>query len=256
MEEQTNNTTSGTMNNSAQTAHAVHGAIMTGKAIAGAAKGIAAGGPYGALAAGLWQNRKTVLKVILVAVFIMMLPILFILMLPALIFGGFDSNSSDVVMNDNSVIMTNIQTADQAIQTLLQESYDMVMDKIQQEISNLPQGTTYEIINPYEGELLYNSRLIISQYCVANSNYQEISMTNFQETINRRKEHLFSFRKEEKSEIVMNQDGTETTKTSVVFTIQYAGEDYFANTLFALNDDQKELAKEYAANLNLFLEDQ
>ena len=54
----------------------------------------------------------------------------------------------------------------------------------------------------------------------------------------------------------MNQDGTETTKTSVVFTIQYAGEDYFANTLFALNDDQKELAKEYAANLNLFLEDQ
>ena len=85
--EQTNNTTSGTMNNSAQTAHAVHGAIKTGKAIAGAAKGVAAGGPYGALAAGLWQNRKTVLKVILVAVFIMMLPILFILMLPALIYS-------------------------------------------------------------------------------------------------------------------------------------------------------------------------
>ena len=81
-------------------------------------------------------------------------------------------------------------------------------------------------------------------------------MTNFQETINRGKEHLFSFRKEEKSETVMNQDGTETTRTTVVFTVQYAGEDYFANTLFALTDEQKELAKEYAANLNLFLEDQ
>ena len=95
MEEQTNSTASSTIDKSAQTAHAVQGAIKTGKAVASAAKGAAAGGPYGALAAGLWQNRKTVLKVILVAVFIMMLPILFILMLPALIFGGLPEKSWD-----------------------------------------------------------------------------------------------------------------------------------------------------------------
>ena len=36
---------------SAQAAHKIRGAVKTGKAIAGAAKGAAAGGPYGAIAA-------------------------------------------------------------------------------------------------------------------------------------------------------------------------------------------------------------
>lgn len=40
----------GALEQAASTAHTIHGAIKTGKAIAGAAKGAAAGGPYGAVA--------------------------------------------------------------------------------------------------------------------------------------------------------------------------------------------------------------
>ena len=43
---------------SAQAANAIRGAVKTGKAIAGAAKGAAVGGPYGAAAGFIWSNRK------------------------------------------------------------------------------------------------------------------------------------------------------------------------------------------------------
>ena len=87
MAEEKNNQTS-ISEKGAQAANAVRGAVKTGKAIAGAAKGAAAGGPYGAVAGLVWGNRHLIGKIILVVVAIFLLPILFILMLPSLIFGG------------------------------------------------------------------------------------------------------------------------------------------------------------------------
>ena len=40
----------------ANIAHTAHGAIKTGKAIAAAAKGASAAGPYGAVAGALWGS--------------------------------------------------------------------------------------------------------------------------------------------------------------------------------------------------------
>lgn len=50
----------------AQAAGMVKGAVKTGKALAGATKGAAAGGPYGAVAGFVWGNRKLLLKIILI----------------------------------------------------------------------------------------------------------------------------------------------------------------------------------------------
>ncbi len=61
------------------------GAMKTGKALAGAAKGAAAG-PYEMVAARLWENRKFIGKILAALAALLMLPILFILMLPSLIF--------------------------------------------------------------------------------------------------------------------------------------------------------------------------
>lgn len=44
----------------ASVAHLARGAIKAGKAVSGAAKGAAAGGPYGAAAGALWEGRKSV----------------------------------------------------------------------------------------------------------------------------------------------------------------------------------------------------
>ena len=78
----------------ANAAHAVHGAVKAGKAVAAAAKGAAVGGPYGAVAGALWENRRLVLKIVIAVAFILFLPILFVLMLPSIIFGGVDMSLS------------------------------------------------------------------------------------------------------------------------------------------------------------------
>ena len=257
-EQQSNNSASETIEKGAQAAQNVRAAVKTGKAIANAAKGAAVGGPYGAVAAGLWQSRKTVVKIILAAAFIMLLPILFILMLPALIFGGLGgTDTPDVpVMNDNAAIMANITTADTAIRTVLQDSYDAVMTEIQADIKALAEGTENQIVNPYEGQLLYNSSLVISQYCASRPDYETIDLEDFKSVVEQGKEHLFSYTKEVKTETVTDDKGVEKTTTTAVYTVQYAGEEYFGDTLFALNEEQKNYAQDYASNLNLFLDDQ
>ena len=66
----------------AQAAQMVRGAVKTGKAIAGAAKGAAAGGPYGAADGFVWENRKVIGKIIIAVIAFMMIPIMLICMLP------------------------------------------------------------------------------------------------------------------------------------------------------------------------------
>ena len=77
---------------SVHAAGAVRGAIKTGKAVSGAAKGAAAAGPYGAAAAALWTHRKAVVAII---AGLLAIPVLFIMLLPSLIFGGLTQTGSE-----------------------------------------------------------------------------------------------------------------------------------------------------------------
>ena len=67
----------------AGTAHTIHGAIKTGKAISAAAKGAAVGGPYGAAAGLVLGAGRHAGKFLAVAAVLLMLPMLFLLMLPS-----------------------------------------------------------------------------------------------------------------------------------------------------------------------------
>lgn len=71
-----------------QTANTVRGAVKTGKAIAAAAKGGAAGGWIGAVAAFAWENRRLVAAIIVGLIVILLIPVVIVSMLPTLIFGG------------------------------------------------------------------------------------------------------------------------------------------------------------------------
>lgn len=57
----------------ASAAHLARGAIKAGKAVSGAAKGAAAGGPYGAAAGALWEGRKSVGKFLAAATVLLLL---------------------------------------------------------------------------------------------------------------------------------------------------------------------------------------
>lgn len=73
----------------ASAAHLIHGAVKTGKAVSGAAKGAAVGGPYGAVAETLWAGRKHIGRIAAAVAVLLLIPVLFVLMLPGLIFDGF-----------------------------------------------------------------------------------------------------------------------------------------------------------------------
>lgn len=254
MLEQPDKKDSGAVQKSAQAAHAVHSAVKTGKAIAGAAKGAAVGGPYGAAAAALWENRRTVVKIVIAVVFVLFLPVLFVLMLPSMIFGGLDTDTNGgPILNNNSAVIENIAEADAVISTVLSDSHAAILLKIQEDIETLEAGVEYQIMDPYAETLPYNSSLIISQYCVANSSYTTISLANFQHKVEQSKEHLFTYVKE--MEPIVQDGEIVGERTLAVYTVQYAGEDYFADALFALNEEQKAYASDYAKNLELFLSD-
>ena len=40
------------------------------------------------------------------------------------------------------------------------------------------------------------------------------------------------------------------------YTVQYVGSEYFADTVFTLTEEEKMIAEEYAANLNLILQEE
>ena len=256
MPEQQDKKAPGADQKSPQAAHAVHGAVKTGKAIAGAAKGAAVGGPYGAAAAALWENRRTVVKIVIAVVLVLFLPVLFVLMLPSMIFGGLDTDTNGVpILNNNAAILENIAEADDVISTVLSDSHAAILSKIQKDIETLEAGVEHQIMDPYAETLPYNSSLIISQYCVANSSYTAISLADFQHKVEQSKEHLFTYVKEIRVEPIVQDGEVVGERILAVYTVQYAGEDYFGDTVFALNEEQKAYARDYAKNLELFLSD-
>ena len=258
---------------SAQAANAVRGAVKTGKAIAGAAKGAAAGGPYGAVAGLVWGNRHLIGKIILVVVAIFLLPILFILMLPALIFGGLvDAFTPDdptvPVLNDSAYITENMTSITDSVSDVLSEALEDVLKEIEDDFSSST-ADQREIINPHENAPAYNANAFVSQFCASkNKDFESITFSDMESTLRNAKGELYSYTSKEETrtrvEVTVTVDastGKETeTSTTVtedwkVYTIVYNGEDYFADNVFHLDAEQKELANNYAQNLSLFLGD-
>ena len=196
------------------------------------------------------------MKIVIAVVFVLFLPVLFVLMLPSMIFGGLDTDTNGVpILNNNAAILENIAEADAVISTVLSDSHAAILSKIQKDIETLEAGVEHQIMDPYAETLPYNSSLIISQYCVANSSYTAISLADFQHKVEQSKEHLFTYVKEIRVEPIVQDGEVVGERTLAVYTVQYAGEDYFGDTVFALNEEQKAYARDYAKNLELFLSD-
>ena len=227
-----------TLSTTASAANTLRGAIKTGKAVDGIAQGSAVGGPYGAVAAGLWAERKTVVKIIAIAAFILILPILYILMLPSLIFGGGGLDSvPDNVLNDNSVILANLTDVETTIESILYEKHNQIIAKIKQEGDSLGSDCDYIITDDFADSIVYESTLIISQFCASQGDYQEINLPKLKQMIEAA-DGLFSYSTVVTSEEVTDEDGTTETIYHYAYTVEYAGDAYFADHIFQLTDKQ------------------
>ena len=229
----------------AQTAQMVRGAIKTGKAIAGAAKGAAAGGPYGAAIGLVWGNRKLIGKIIIAVIAILMIPIMIICMLPSIIFGGFsDAFSPDdpdtPILNSSKVINENLTEISTSVSTVLSESLADTLAAIESDYAKCT-ADGKEIINPHESSPNFNANSFIGQYCAAkNTDYSSVSVTDMESILRNNKDKLYSYTKQEEDRtietvtvtVTVDADTgkeikTETVTTTVehwvVYTITYNG---------------------------------
>lgn len=244
------------LSSAASAAGAAKSALKTGKAVAGAAKGAAAG-PYGMLAAGLWENRKAIGKVLAAFAALLMLPVLFILMLPSLIFGnlGLDDATGDA-LNDNSVIMENIAEAETSIEAILREKHDALLDDIQREADALGSGCEYGITDDFSDRIIYESALVISQFCASQEDYREVNLKKLEKILRDNTDGIFTYTVEVTDyEETDEETGESRTIHHYEYTVEYAGDSYFARDVFRLTDEQAQTAEYYAANLHLFLFD-
>ena len=244
------------LSSAASAAGTAKSALKTGKAVAGAAKGAAAG-PYGMLAAGLWENRKAIGKILAAFAALLMLPVLFILMLPSLIFGnlGLDDSTGDA-LNDNSVIMENIAEAETSIEAILREKHDALLDDIQREADALGSGCEYGITDDFSDRIIYESALVISQFCASQEDYREVNLKKLEKILRDNTDGIFTYTVEvTEYEETDEETGESRTIHHYEYTVEYAGESYFARDVFHLTDEQAQTAEYYAANLHLFLFD-
>lgn len=256
MPEQNKNKDQSVLSRTASAAGAAKSAIKTGKAIAGAAKGAAAG-PYGILAAGLWENRKVVGKVLAAIGALLLIPVLFILMLPSLIFGnlGLDDATGDA-LNDNSVIMENIAEAETSIETILREKHDVLLEKIEQEAGSLGSDCEYSITDDFSDRIIYESALVISQFCASQEDYREINLAKLERILRDNTDGIFTYTVQVTDHEKTDEETGEThTMHHYEYTVEYTGDSYFPRNVFHLTNEQMRMAEEYAANLHLFLFD-
>jgi len=249
----------------AGTAQMIQGAVRTGKVISGAAKGATAG-PYGAAVGALLGMRGHIGKIAIAVVVLLMLPFLFVLMLPSVIFGGLTNpnssgNPDQPILNDNAAIVETTNNLAFTINQILGEGIDDVTVRIAQDFAGTS-GDNYEIVNPYEGNLISNTNSFLSQYCAAkDQDWKTISPSDLESVLRAGKSYLYTFTSTTETRWV-DADNPETpdvveqeAELWYIYTIKYNGEAYFADTIFHLSNEQKVLADDFAWNLSLFLGD-
>lgn len=199
-------------------------------------------------------------------VFLLLLPVLFVLLLPSVIFGGLtDANisgdSGQPILNDNAAIIEITNELAFTINQILGEGIDDVTARIAQDFA-ATSGDDYEIINPYEGNLVSNTNSFLGQYCAArNQDWETISPDDLAAVLRAGKHYLYTFSSTTETRTVDADDPStpdvieQETQLWYIYTIVYNGEAYFADTIFHLTDDQKQLSDNYAQNLSLFLGD-
>lgn len=242
-------------------------AVQVGRAMAsisGAVKGATAG-PFGAVIGAAIQNRETLKKAVAGIVSLLLIPVLFIVMLPGLVFGNLSENTG--ALTSNSRINENIRAANEAIVEVLQECHDEVLADVNAAASRVPESDAVSITDPYAYYISVNTNQLIAQFCASKDNYRDINLTELKQVIRANKDGLFTYDVSTETvtmEVTVDAgaegeagEGTDSQTQTVTFTrhnfvINYAGDSYFADHVFHLNDKQKKAANAYAENLTLF----
>lgn len=237
----------------------VHAAAKTGKAVANIAKGAATGGVHGAALATANNSKKWIIALVALA----MLPVLIIAMLPSIIFGSFsgDGTNSTNAIADDSVLAQNMMDLNTGISTVLSEGLVDVLSRIDTDFA-ASGCDSMEVNNPYGSDVVFNANYFISMYCASkDQDISSISLADMESILRANEDELYSFTYSDETRYVDGGIDPQTNQPEQVavsvriYEVQYNGEAHFQDHVFALSDDQKLLASNYAQNLSILLGD-
>ena len=249
-------------NKNKSTGELLAGAAATGKAVSRIAQGAAAGGLHGAAAAGATSAAK---KWAVPIIAVLLLPVILLAMLPTIVFGPLLSDGTSDEMSgfvDDAKLTQNLAELNVDMSGILSEGLAHVLFDIEQNF--LVSGCDEkEIRNPYENNISYNANAIVSQYCAYKSeDVETISKEELMKMLKKHRGELYTYTYRDETRIVAQpihpepgQEEVPQTKTVRIYTISYLGESHFADDVFNLSEDQKDLAVGYAQNLTILLGD-
>ena len=178
-------------------------------------------------------------------------------MLPSLIFGG--NGLDDVpanVMNDQSIITSNLTQIESGIETVLWEKHDRILQEIHTDAERLGTNHEYSITDDFSDCIIYESAWIISQFCASQDDYRQIDLAHLTQTIRTEADGIFSYSVEVTSwEETDPETGDSETYYHHEYIVEYGGDAYFTDHVFHLTEEQAETAASYVSNLRLFLYD-
>lgn len=243
----------------ASAGEAVKASVKTGKAVANIAKGAAAGGIPGAALEAAKSSRKWLLALAAM----ILLPVVLIAMLPSIIFGSLLGDGSDTPngITDNTILTENMVNLNTGISSILSEGLVDVLNRID---SNFASSgcDSMEVNNPYGSDVVFNANYFIALYCASkDTDVNSISQSDMEDILRQNKAKLYSFDYEDEVRQVSvpsddpEEEAQTVNQTIRVYTISYNGEAYFSDNIFALTDEQKNLAANYAQNLSVLLND-
>ena len=216
-----------------------------------------AGGAAGAAAQTVKEYHKQAATVIVV---VLLLPVLLILSLPAVVFGSLLS-PSDTVLTDEMEIAENVIEIKNSIGTVLQTAYEDVLAEIEEDSKG---RYAIDVVDPVGGQVSFNALEILSMYCshMGATDYDSISIDDLTEQVKAHQDEYYSYtaKTETKTEMVDKiVDGVPTkvpeTHDYTTYTISYAGDSYFADTVWQLDETERAFASDYAQNLTLYLQE-
>lgn len=215
-----------------------------------------AGGTAGAVAQTAREFHRQAAAVIAV---VLLLPILLIVSLPGVVFGSLMA-PSDTILTDELEIAENVITIKNSIADILQASYETVLEEIEQD-SHGRYAT--EVVDEVGGHVTFNALQILSMYCahMGAEDYNDISIDDLTEQVQAHQEDYYSFtyETETRTEMVDKVVDGETIQVPKIheyttYTVTYAGDSYFSDTVWQLTDDERSFATDYAYNLTLYLQ--
>ena len=91
----------------------------------------------------------------------------------------------------NEVIMENIAEAETSIEAILLEKHDAVLGRIQTEADALGSDCEYSITDEFADQIIYESALIISQFCASQEDFREVKLAVLEGILRRNTDGIF-----------------------------------------------------------------